>query len=55
MKSSANLANIPDDEPPKEEEENRSIIATLAREFTEMTLIHGVKFIINKKALLSER
>ncbi len=55
MKSSANLADRPNDESPKNDEENQSIVATLVREYADMTLVHGIKFIANKKASLPER
>ena len=55
MKPSANLANHPNDESPKKDEENQSLVATLVREFADMTLVHGIKFIANRKASLPER
>ena len=55
MRSSANSANNPNDESPKEDDENQNMVATIAREFAEMTCIHGMKFIAKRNSSLPER
>lgn len=41
--------------PPNKEDDEESTVTKIAREFGEMSLMHGIRFIANRKATVAER
>lgn len=41
--------------PPNKEDDEETTVTKIAREFGEMSLMHGIRFIANRKATIAER